>query len=79
LLSKLQRRRAILENLKCTKDEHSQYKTIIEAIGDSEELDLDWDDLEELIGLKPDHIETLLEEMSDLSLIEVYWEDSIIM
>ena len=77
-LNKLKERRASLEVLRCSKNERSQYKTVIEFIGDDDEVDIDWDTLEELLELGLDGIETLLQDMNDLELIEIYLEDQIL-
>jgi len=77
-MSKLAERRQQLEDLGYTRGVGSKYKSIIEYIGDSEELEIDWDELEELLEINFEEIETILQEMEDLGLIELDWTNQTI-
>ena len=72
-MSKLHQRRQQLEKLKCSKQEHSHFKTIVEVIGDSDLIEIDFDELSELLGLSFEDVEDTLQYMEDLALIEVDW------
>ena len=77
-MNKLIERREYLESLKCSKTDDRHYRVVIEAVGDSDEIEIDFDEFSELLDLDAEGVEDVIQEMADLSLVEVDWTNQIL-
>jgi hypothetical protein len=78
-MSKLLENRELLESLvEKTQYEYYSYKAIIEYIGDDAFVDLDWDELCEATNKPLEVVEELLNELYNLGVIYVDYEQGVI-
>ena len=62
----------LITNNEVSKTDSFSMLEISNIIGDDDEIEIDYDDIGEILGIGPDEIYFLLEEMYDLGILEVF-------
>ena len=61
----------LITNNEVSKTDSFSMLEISNIIGDDDEIEIDYDDIGEILGIEPDTIFSLLDDMHDLEILEV--------